>query len=279
VSFHSLLDWLKPHPNRKLARRVTPRPGTCRLGVEALEDRCTPTAMLAIGNVTVPEGNAGTHNASVMVSLSEPHLKSVTVNYNTVDWTASADRDYVAVSGTLTFAKNEMNKSILVPVIGDRVPEPDKSFLVRLSNSKGARIANGEGIVTIVDSSPRITIGGAYNNWGPTTTFTVSLSAAYDQNVTVTFATVDGTAIAGVDYVAQAGTLTFAPGETTKTISVQVFNPWAPQDQYFSVHLSGISTNAVISNEWGTGFWGFYDPPYTDLSGDPYGGAGELYIA
>jgi hypothetical protein len=250
--------------------------------VEALEDRRTPTAMLAIGNATVAEGNAGTHNAAVLVSLSEPHSNSVTVKYNTADWTASAGRDYVAVSGTLTFGKKEMSKSILVPVIGDRVPEQDKYFLVRLSNSKGANIATGEGIVTIVDSSPRIAIGGAYNNWGPTMTFTVSLSAAYDQDVTVNFATVDGTAIAGVDYVAHAGTLTFAPGETTKTISVQVFNPWDASDKYFSVHLSGASANALVANEWGTGYWGSFEPMYIDLSGgSPYGfGPGDPpYIA
>jgi hypothetical protein len=54
-------------------------------------------------------------------------------------------------------------------------------------------------------------------------TFTVTLSAAYDQTVTMSFRTVDGTAkTSDQDYVAQTGTLTFKPGETTKTITIEV---------------------------------------------------------
>jgi len=62
------------------------------------------------------------------VTVSEPHGNAVTVNYSTADGTASAGSDYRAVSGKLTFALGEMSKSILVPVIGDRVPEADKTF-------------------------------------------------------------------------------------------------------------------------------------------------------
>ena len=54
-------------------------------------------------------------------------------------------------------------------------------------------------------------------------TFTVTLSAAYDQAVTLSFRTVDGTATTSdSDYIAKTGTLTFAPGETTKTITIEV---------------------------------------------------------
>ena len=127
-----------------------------------------------------------------------------------------------------------------------------------------AEISKGVGVGTIIDNEPRISIADAYNYYGESSfTFTVSLSAAYDQDVTVNFATVDGTAIAGVDYVATSGTLTFAPGETTKTITVDVLDPTAV-DKSFSVHLSGVSTNALIANEWATGYWyyGYYDYYY-----------------
>src|SRR5213078_198155 len=92
----------------------------------------------------------------------EPHSNAVSVNYRTADGTATAGSDYNAVSGTLTFAKNQMSKTILVPVIGDRVPEPDEYFFVRLDSAKaGAKIANGQAVVTIVDDEPRVSIYSA----------------------------------------------------------------------------------------------------------------------
>src|SRR5262249_47995216 len=150
-------DFLRSRRDRARTR-AAPRPATSRLSVEPLEDRRTPTAMLTIGHPSVLEGNDGTHNALVTVSLTEPHGNSVTVNYRTADGTALAGSDYNAVSGKLTFAKSEMSKSILVPVIGDRMPEPDSYFFVRLANAKGAKIADGEGIVTIADDEAEISI-------------------------------------------------------------------------------------------------------------------------
>ena len=79
----------------------------------------------------------------------------------------------------------------------------------------------------------------------------------------INFATADGTAIGGVDYVATSGMLTFARGETTKTITVDVLDQTSMWDKYFSVQLSGISTNALIANEsacgYGDGYY-YYDP-------------------
>src|SRR5215203_1604090 len=117
MSFRSLLDSLTTRPKRTWRAP----PGTCRLSLESLEDRCTPAAVISVGDVTVVEGNAGTRNAVVQVTVSEPHSNSVTVNYNTADGSARSGSDYDAVSGKLTFAKNEMSKSILIPIRGDRL--------------------------------------------------------------------------------------------------------------------------------------------------------------
>src|SRR5262245_26901006 len=97
------------------------------LCLESLEDRCTPAAVLAINDLAVLEGNVGAHNAVVTVTVSARHSNSITVNYNTADSTAKAGNDYTAVAGTLTFARGETSKAILVPVIGDRVAEADES--------------------------------------------------------------------------------------------------------------------------------------------------------
>src|SRR5262249_39427061 len=175
-----------------------------------------------------------------------------------------AGSDYTAASGTLTFAPGQTSQTITVQVNGDRLAEPDKTFFVNLSTPDSyAAISNGVAVGNIMDASPRISVVDAYNYGEPTFTFTVSLSVAYDEAVTVNFATADGTAIAGVDYVATSGMLTFAPGgTTTQMITVEVLDPTAVSGKYLYIHLSDPSTNAVILNEWATGYfdYAYYDP-------------------
>ena len=78
-------------------------------------------------------------------------------------------------------------------------------------------------------------------------TFTVTLSAAYGQPVTVAYATANGTATAG-DYQAGSGTLTFVPGETSKTITVLVNGDrFGEANETFFVNLSS-PTNATVAN-------------------------------
>ena len=82
--------------------------------------------------------------------------------------------------------------------------------------------------------------------------FTVTLSPVTTQTVTVDYATSDGTAIGEEDYTATNGTLEFAPGETQKTITVQVIGDLdVEEDESFRVNLSDAS-NAAIANNQGT---------------------------
>ena len=79
---------------------------------------------------------------------------------------------------------------------------------------------------TILDNEPRVSIddpGLLEGDSGTATmTFNVTLQAPYDVPVTIQYATADGTATAGSDYAAASGTVTFAPGETLKTIAIAV---------------------------------------------------------
>ena len=86
-------------------------------------------------------------------------------------------------------------------------------------------------------------------------TFTVTLSAAYDQAVTVNYATHDSSAtVAGNDYVATSGTFTFAPGQRTKTFTVTIKGDKQKEsDESLYVVLSGASNNALIDNAYGWG--------------------------
>src|SRR5262249_25488070 len=149
--FRSLLQRLIPRAGSRPPSRANPRPGNRRPAVETLEDRLAPAAMLTIGGAEVPQGNEGTQNAPVTLRLTEPHGNSVAVDYGPADGSAVAGSDYNAVTGTLTFTKNEMSKSIAVPIRGDRVVETGEYFSVRLSNAKGAKIAGATGNVWIAD--------------------------------------------------------------------------------------------------------------------------------
>ena len=113
---------------------------------------------------------------------------------------------------------------------------------------------------TIADDEPRISITDftkPEGKKGQTTlfTFTVTLSAAYDQAVTLSFRTADGTATTSDnDYVAQIGTLTFAPGETTKTITIEVKGDSKREaDEYFYLDLLGNSSNSWFTKRRGIG--------------------------
>jgi hypothetical protein len=215
------------------------------------------------------EGASGAQNAAVTVSLSAPVRKTVWVNYNTADGTALEGSDYDAVSGQLIFARGETSKTILVPIRGDSLAEPDEWLSVNiLTGAKNVTIADAAGVVTIVDDDPRlpsISISDAYlsegNSGTSLMTFTVSLADANGQAVTVNFATYGmggldylATATAGEDYLATSGTLTFAPGETTKMITVEIIgDPYSEFNEMFFVHLSGASANATIIDAYGFG--------------------------
>ncbi len=87
-----------------------------------------------------------------------------------------------------------------------------------------------------------------------TLTLTATLSAASSQTVTVNYATANGTAIAGTDYTAASGTLTFAPGQTTQSIAIAVLKATAYEaDRTFTVTLSSPSSNATIGTGVGVG--------------------------
>ena len=214
---------------------------------------------LRMGDASVVEGNTGTVNATFTLTLSYASPVNVTVQYATADITAAAGSDYTAASGTVIIPAGQTSAAFTVAVQGDRLGEPDETFAVNLSAVTGATIGDGQGIGTIRDDEPRISISDvtrAEGKNGKTAfSFTVTLSAAYDQPVTVSFQTVNGTATTGDnDYVARTGTITFQPGETTKTITIDVKGDSKREaDEFFYVDLFGNSSNSVLDKKRGIG--------------------------
>ena len=116
-------------------------------------------------------------------------------------------------------------KIVLVTILGDVIDESDETFFLNLSNPTNATIADGTSIVTIMDDDQPLSISISdlsvvEGNAGTTTgSFSVNLSRSVELPESVHFATSDGSAIAGHDYVATAGTITFNP-EKRRRLSV-----------------------------------------------------------
>jgi hypothetical protein len=228
-----------------------------------VNDEGVPTA--SISDVTIAEGNAGNSTATLTVTLASEAAQTVTIDYATASGTATiAGGDYLPASGTLTFPAGVLSQPISVTIAGDTVDEPDETFVVNLSSPVNVTLADSQATVTITDDDPTpvLTISdvslveGTVNEGNPgtvTATFTVSLSGMSSSTVTASYATADGTASAGTDYAASAGTVSFAPGFLTpQTVSVTVNSDVLDEaDETFVVNLSS-PVNAVIGDAQGS---------------------------
>jgi len=222
----------------------------------------TPTPTLAINDVSKVEGNSGTTAFTFIISLSAASSNPVSVTYTTANGTALVGSDFTAVSNTVTIPAGQTSVQVTINVIGDTNVEPDETFLVNLTAPIGATLGDGRGVGTIVNDDtanlPTLKINDvskAEGNSGNTAyTFTVTLSPASTGTVTVKYATANDSAAAGSDYTAIAPTtLTFNPGETTKTLTVNVLGDTVvEQNEAFFVNLSA-PTGATLFDEQGKG--------------------------
>jgi serralysin len=220
-----------------------------------------PTASVSVADFSVDEG-IGT--AMVTATLSSPAADTVTIDYSTADSTAIAGRDYTAASGKLLFAPGSTSATFPVWIVDNNFFNPTPvAFRVNLSNAQNASIGVGQASGTILnnDSQPPLSIANIrFAEGTPSSTrrnsnvqntlfpVVVTLGNPSNQSVTVSYATANGTATAGTDYVAASGTLTFAPGETSKSFNVSVIpDTTIESDETILVNFSA-PTNATLSN-------------------------------
>src|SRR5262249_30218716 len=146
-------------------------------------------------------------------------------------------------SGTVTFTAGATARTFNVTITGDTTAELDESFFVNLTGATNAVIADGQAVGTIQDDDSLVVSDVTVSEGDAGTSvanFTVRLLAPRDQAVTVAYASANGTAAAGTDYLPVAGTLTFQPGETVKTVPVTVIGDrFAEADETFLLNLSG----------------------------------------
>jgi uncharacterized delta-60 repeat protein len=222
---------------------------------------------LSISNArTFDEGSAAAPRSTTFtITRSDAYTHSVTVKYQTADGTAQAGRDYIARGGTLTFAPGETTKYVRVGFVGDEIAEPNETFFLDLKSPDGATLRDSRGIAYIgnddgpqifIDNASPVTEGNLAPDGAPNLTlqqFTVRLSGASTNIITVNWATANGTA-GPADYGVASGRLTFPPGETSKTITVQIKGDTVVElNETYKVNLTR-PTYAVIADSQGVAY-------------------------
>jgi len=221
-------------------------------GTGTILDDDSPTATVAVSDAVGIEHDGALDFA---VTLGGAPAEVVEVDFDTLAGSATEGEDYVPVSGTLRFAVGEMRKTVRVEVLDDVENERNETLELHLSNPLNATIGrSGRGIILDDDTPPSLSVaGGSVSESGGALVFPVTLSWRVPSTVTVDFTTTDGSATAGADYRATTGTLTFAPGETAKSIRVDVLDDEINEpEESFGLVLSR-SVDAAIDVAEATG--------------------------
>ena len=190
------------------------------------------------------------------VKLNAPSALPVTVSYATSDGTATAGEDYTATDGSLKFTPGDIEGTISVLLQEDTLHEGDETFALTLSNPENAGLASAAATGTIADNDamPELTVDDARAaEDADVMVFTVSLNAPSALQVTVDYASSDGSATAGEDYNAAEGSLSFMPGDVERTISVMLTEDTMYEgDETFALTLDN-PENAGLASAAATG--------------------------
>jgi hypothetical protein len=203
---------------------------------------------------------ASENDDSLIVSVSRTGgaAAGIVVEYSTGDGTATANQDYLPSVGKMVFGAGETVKTFTIPILDDAVDEPAvETVNLTLANVTGGAVlgAQSTAVLNISDDDPPptlalsgVSVSEGNNGGAATANFNVRLLAVSGQPVTVNFATADGTAHAAEDYQSSSGSLTFAPGETQKTVSVAINGDTDSEpDETFFLNLSA-PVNVVLQN-------------------------------
>ena len=207
---------------------------------------------VTVSSPTVTEGatlsyavTISAHAAAVDLSLTLSGTASPS-DYGTMTFTNGVT--YNSGTGLVTIPAGVTSFSVSIPTVNDTLDEPNETLLLTIGG------VTGTGTINDNDPTPTLAIDDVTVNEGAgTMTFTVTLSAASGNTVTVNYSMINQTALSGSDYTAGSGTLTFAPGTTTQTITVPILNDNVYEGaETFRVNLSG-ATNATIADGIGIG--------------------------
>jgi len=228
--------------------------------IAIIDDDAPITASLATATRTVSE-SAGKVDLTIM--LSRASSQPIEIDYRTSDGTAKAgssaangSSDYQSTFGTVTFMPGETSKTVTISIWNDDAYESDEAFRFDLI-SKTDNVLFGATTRTDVtiandDAKPTVSVDGSLSvteaaGWAYAT---VSLSRATQVPVTVNWSTSNGSAVAGADFGAASGLVTFESGQTSKRIGISIYNDSVYENnKAFYVTLSSPSGAVLASTQ------------------------------
>ena len=207
------------------------------------------TVQFQMASYTVSEG-VGV--ATIVATRSGGSGGLFTVNYATADGSAQAGSDYLPTSGTLTFNPGVNTQTFTVTIVDDGQSDADETVLLNLSNPTGPITlgAQSTAVLTIVGNQPGTLQFQMADFSVDEAAGTAAITVTRNQSgptATVNYSTADGTAVAGTDYVATSGTLTFNPGVLTQTFTIPILiNPLIKGNETVILNLSSPTGGATL---------------------------------
>ena len=226
------------------------------------------TPIISVDDLVVSEADAF---AEFIVRLSAPSANTVSVSYSTQNGSAfGGGYDHITTSGTLAFAPGETIQTVRVPIVNDTTVEDKESFFFNLSSPGNALLGKARALGTIIDNdadqsmplgTPVMAISDpVVDEAAGEARFVITLDRPSTGTVSVHYATQAGTANAA-DFATTSGDLSFAPGETAKTVTVSITDDAAAEpDEKFNLVLSTVS-GATLPDPVGTATISANDQP------------------
>ena len=215
-----------------------------------------PSVSFAAATSSASEASS---SASVTLNLSHSYYQPVSVSYTLSGTATGGGQDFTHAASSVTIPVGITSATITIaPIVDDSLAEGDETIILTLSSPVNASLgATTSHTYTITDndgaSSLSIADATTSDESAAIQTLTVSLSPASSSVVTVDYALTGGTATSGTDFAFASGTLSFAAGDTSKTISVPVIQDSDVEgDETVIIGLSNPTGGAVISDASGT---------------------------
>ena len=181
--------------------------------------------------------------AAITLVRAEGLAEGVSVDVLLVGGTATVGEDYFGTTFTVEFEAGQTSTSFSIPINDDSLAEGNETVLLQLANPTGGATlgAQTNAVLTLVDDEVTLQLSSAtyvVNETASVVVLSVTRSGPSTAAATVDFATVDGTALAGSDYLGTNGTVSFAPGVTTRSFAVRLLTDNAVEgDESFRVEL------------------------------------------
>ena len=205
------------------------------------------TATLSLENITVPEDE--TRTFEILLSDIAPEALTFTL-------VGGQSGQYSLSPVPIVISKGEDRVTVTIRAVDDTDPESNEVFTLSLMSDSSLVVIGDRGSITVTipeNDQPPVVIGfdpASYsvNEDAGTVVLTVKLiSGTLTETVTVSYATMDGSARAGSDYTTMVSTLTLSPGDTEETIMVQIIDDSTNEpDEMFTVELSGARAGITL---------------------------------